>query len=75
MLTFVRKAWIAYFFLLDNMALTTMPMPNPVIMDPTKYRGDVGRKKNPTPKPMIAPPPIAQVLLSSFLFDIGQSNS
>ena len=52
-----------------------MPRPNPAIMDPTKYRGDIGRKKNPTPKPMITPPPIAQVLLSSFLVDIGKSHS
>jgi hypothetical protein len=75
MIFFVRKACFAYFFLLDIMELTTMPRPNPAIMEPTKYRGDIGRKKNPTPKPMITPPPIAQVLLSSFLVDIGKSHS
>jgi hypothetical protein len=41
-------------------------------MDPTKYKGDVGRKKNPTPKPIITPPPIAQVLLSFFPFVINK---
>jgi hypothetical protein len=49
-------------------------MPNPKIIDPTKYRGAAGRKKNPTPVPIITPPPIAQVLLSSFLLDIDENN-
>ena len=51
-----------------------MPRPNPNIVDPTKYRGDCCRKKKPTPKPTITPPPIAQVLLSFLLFDINVSN-
>ena len=51
-----------------------MPIPNPNIIKPTKYRGESGRKKNPTPIPMITPPPIAQVLLSSFLSDIGKNH-
>ena len=52
------------------MALTIIPKPNPDIMEPTKYSGDWVKKKNPTPKPTITPPPMAHVLLSSFLFDI-----
>ena len=73
MLVLVRKAFV-YFFLLDIMELITIPIPNPNINDPTKYRGESGRKKNPTPTPMITPPPIAQVLLSSFLLDIGKNH-
>jgi hypothetical protein len=52
------------------MALANIPRPRPDIKDPTKYSGDCCRKKNPTPKPTITPPPIAQVLLSSFSLDI-----
>jgi hypothetical protein len=56
------------------MELTTRPMPNPDIREPTKYSGDRGKKKNPTPIPIITPPPIAQVLLSSFSLDIGKKS-
>ena len=56
----------------DIIALITIPRPSPNSMDPTKYKGDVGRKKNPTPKPIITPPPIAQVLLSFFPFVINK---
>jgi hypothetical protein len=52
------------------MALTIIPKPNPAIMEPTKYSGDWVKKKNPTPKPTITPPPMAHVLLSTFWFDI-----
>lgn len=44
--------------------LTAIPQPNPRTMDPTKYNADIGNRKNPTPKPIRTPPPIAQVLLS-----------
>ncbi len=49
-----------------------MPRPNPDSIDPTKYRTDCGRRKNPTPKPTITPPPMAQVLLFSFSFVINK---
>lgn len=42
------------------------PRPSPAIMQPTNINTDLGRKKNPTPKPKSNPPPIAHVLLSSF---------
>ena len=73
-LALVKKVLMAYFLLLDIMELITMPMPNPNIRDPTKYSGELGRKKNPTPNPVITPPPIAQVLRSSFLVDIGKDH-
>ena len=49
------------------MEVTKSPRPIPAIMDPTKARAEVCKKKNPTPKPKSNPPPIAHVLLSSFL--------
>jgi hypothetical protein len=52
------------------MELITIPIPKPTNKDPTKYSEDNGSKKNPTPKPITMPPPMAQVLLSSFWVDI-----
>ena len=57
-------------FLLDIIDVIKSPIPNPMSIDPTKLRGDVCKKKNPTPIPSITPPPIAQVLLSFFVFVI-----
>jgi len=57
-------------FLFDIMDVINSPIPNPISIDPTNARGDLSKKKNPTPIPIITPPPIAHVLLSSFLFVI-----
>jgi hypothetical protein len=58
------------YFLREIIELTTMPQPNPRIRAPTKYTADIGNRKNPTPKPIRTPPPIAQVLLSLFSSDM-----
>ena len=52
------------------MEVTSNPKPSPPIMDPTNASADCWRKKSPTPNPKSNPPPIAQVLLSSSLFDM-----
>jgi hypothetical protein len=51
---------------LDIMEVMIRPNPNPPKIDPTKARGDSGKKKNPIPRPKSKPPPTAQLLLSSF---------
>jgi len=47
------------------------PTPKPAKMLPMKKKIDVEIKKNPTPIPIIKPPPDAQVLRSSFLSAIS----
>ena len=60
-----------YYFLLERIAVIISPIPNPARIDPTNANaGEFFKKKNPTPMPKSTPPPIAQVLLSSFLFVI-----
>lgn len=46
---------------------STRPVPKPIKMDATNNKGEEGRKKNPTPTPIIRVPPTAHELLSSFL--------
>jgi hypothetical protein len=69
-LNLVRSCFYFLSFLVEIIDVTSSPRPSPPIMDPTNARAS-GRKKNPTPNPRSNPPPIAQVLLSSFLFDIN----
>ena len=69
----LKSRTFAYFFL-EIIELANIPRPNPKSIDPTKYSADWVRKKNPTPNPIIRPPPIAQVLLSCFSFDIFNKN-
>ena len=69
----LKSRTFAYFFL-EIIELANIPRPNPKSIDPTKYSADWVRKKNPTPNPIITPPPIAQVLLSCFSFDIFNEN-
>jgi hypothetical protein len=52
-----------------------MPRPSPDISDPTKYSVDSGKRKNPMPNPMIVPPPMAQLLLSCFVFDMNNKKT
>jgi len=54
-----------YFF--DTNVVIIKPIPNPANILPTNAKTFVLRKKNPTPIPKIKPPPIAHVLLSSFI--------
>ena len=54
-------------FLLEIIEVITRPRPNPNNVDPTNAKGDCCKKKNPAPMPISVPPPIAHVLLSSFL--------
>ena len=49
------------------MEVTIKPRPNPANILPTNARVFSLKKKNPTPIPSIKPPPVAHVLLSSFL--------
>jgi hypothetical protein len=55
------------------MVVKIRPRPKPAKMLPTNAKTEVVRKKNPTPNPISKPPPVAHVLLSSFLseFSIG----
>ena len=55
------------FFLHEIIGASTRPTPNPIRTDATNNKGDDGRKKNPTPTPIMTVPPIAHELLSSFL--------
>ncbi len=55
------------FLLLESIEVTIKPNPNPESMLPTNAKADSLRKKNPMPRPRSRPPPIAHVLLSSFL--------
>jgi hypothetical protein len=61
------------FPLLESIEVTIKPKPNPESMLPTNARADSFRKKNPTPRPRSRPPPIAHVLLSTFLSVIESS--
>ena len=61
-------SWFYFFFMLESMEVTIRPRPNPASIDPTNANADAFKKKNPTPKPISKPPPIAHVLLSFFSF-------
>jgi len=54
-------------FLHEIIGASTRPIPNPISMEATNNKGEDGRKKNPTPTPIMIVPPIAHELLSSFL--------
>jgi len=51
----------------ENIGANTRPTPNPIRIEATNNKGDDGRKKNPTPTPIMIVPPMAHELLSSFL--------
>ncbi len=57
-----------YPFFEEIIAVITSPKPIPDKMHATIYNGEVCKKASPTPTPTMVIPPIAQVLLSSFLF-------
>jgi len=53
------------------MDVMTSPKPIPIIILATNMIGEVCTKINPTPTPIMVIPPMAQVLLSSFLEFMG----
>ena len=54
-------------FLDEIIEVMISPKPNPAKIDPTNpMAGEELRKKNPIPIPIMMPPPMAHVLLSSF---------
>jgi len=71
--TYPGYEFYSCFLLLESIEVTIKPKPNPESMLPTNARADSLRKKNPTPRPRSRPPPIAHVLLSSFLSAIQSS--
>ena len=58
-------------FALESMELIIRPRHGSAMIEPTNARVDAYRKKNLTPKPISIPPPIAHVLLLSFLFALS----
>jgi hypothetical protein len=73
MCTPLSSDFYSCFLMLESIDVTIRPKPNPASMLPTNARGDSLKKKNPTPRPRSKPPPIAHVLLSSFLPAIQSS--